>query len=341
MSRPSGRPQQRRRINLALQGGGVNGAFTWGVLDRLLELDLFDYEGVVGTSAGAVNAVALAAGLAAGGPAAARQRLARIWAGVADLAEMNPLARVGRQLEANPLLRDVIGVQRRFAMQFISMFSPYELNPFGFDPLRDLLEREIDFAAVRAQDVVKLFVNATDVESGRSHVFTEMNMSIDVIMASTCLPMVSRAVEIDGRYYWDGGFSENPPIYPLIYGCETADTLLVLITPRTDQGEPRTVERIFARLNQITFTASLRHELRQIQLMEHLRRVGELGSGTLERAHLHLIDAEGAAIDKGWQGSVNFDADVIADLHRKGRVAADAFLDAHLDDIGQRSTIHW
>lgn len=331
----------RRRINLALQGGGVNGAFTWGVLDRLLERDVFEFEGVVGTSAGAVNAVALAGGLAKGGPAGARRLLAEVWSGVAGLAELNPLARAGRGLDANPVLREMLGAQRRLATQFLALFSPYELNPFGFDPLRELLARLIDFRAVREQEIVKLFVNATDVELGRSHIFTEMSMTIDVVMASSCLPMVSRAVEIDGRYYWDGGFSENPPIYPLLYGCETPDTLLVLITPRTDAGEPTTVERIFTRLNQITFTASLRHELRQIQLLEHLRRVGELESGTLERAHLHLIEAEGAATERGWQGGLNFDAALIAELHHRGRAAADAFLEAHLQDVGQRSTIRW
>ena len=333
--------KERRRLNLALQGGGVNGAFTWGGLDRLLERDLFDFDGVVGTSAGAVNAVALASGLARGGNAGARQTLAAIWSAVGALSRANPLAKMDRALDANPAFRPMFEMQRRFARNFMSMFTPYDLNPLDINPMRDLLVRLIDFPAVRDQDKVKLFVNATDVETGRSHIFTEMNMTVDVILASGCLPMIAQAVQIDGRYYWDGGFSENPPIYPLIYGCETPDTLLVLITPQTDAGEPRTLEKIFSRLNQITFTSSLRHELRQIQLLEHLRRVGELESGTLERTHLHLIDAEAVLTDKGWMSATTVDDAVIAGLHAKGRAAADDFLDAHLDDIGHRSTIRW
>ena len=341
MARIGPEASTRRRINLALQGGGANGAFTWGVLDRLLELDLFEFEGVVGTSAGAVNAVALAHGLADGGTAEARQALDTVWSGIADLSLLNPFASAATFLESNPLFRDAIGAQRRFASQFLGMFTPYELNPLGLNPVRDLLERVIDFRAVRAQDMVKLFVNATDAESGRSRIFTEMDMTVDVVMASGCLPMLSQAVEIDGRHYWDGGYTENPPIYPLIYGCETPDTLLVLITPRAEAGEPRTMERIVSRLNRIIFTSTLRHELREIQLLEHLRRVGELTPGTLERAHLHLIDAEGEIEDRGWQSATSIDRALLLGLRDKGRAAADAFLDTHFADIGHRSTIAW
>lgn len=339
MARSNAEAPARRRINLALQGGGVNGAFAWGVLDRLLELDLFDFEGVVGTSAGAVNAVAFAHGMAQGGPAGARATLAEIWTGIAAFAQGNPLAVATAMVNANPFLREVFGAQRRLAYHLMSLFSPYQLNPFDINGVRDLLSRVIDFEAVRRQDRIKLFVNATDVETGRSRVFSEMDMSVDVVMASSCLPTISQAVEIDGRFYWDGGFSENPPIYPLLYACETPDTLLVLITPLNGTGEPRSVDHIMSRVNQITFTSTLQHELRQIRLLEHLRRVGELSDGTLERTHLHMINAESTVEDRGWQSMVEVDPPQLSALREKGRAATDTFLKAHLGDIGVRSTI--
>ena len=331
----------RRRINLALQGGGVNGAFTWGVLDRLLERDPFDIDGIVGTSAGAINAALLAHGLSQGGPTAARVTLGTFWSGIASLSKMNPMAKVQPMIDANPLLKTALGIQQKLAIQFLSLFSPYQLNPLDYNPMRDMLTRLIDFKALQVQDKVKLFVNATDVESGASRIFSEVEMSVEVIMASSCLPMISHAVQIEGRYYWDGGFSENPPIFPLLYGADATDTLLVVITPRSSKGEPKTMDEILSRLNQITFNASLRHEIRQIKLLEHLRQIGELTPGTLERSHLHMIDAESSIEDKGWQGMVEIDQNVIAALFEKGRTAADAFLDAHLGDIGQRSTIVW
>jgi NTE family protein len=326
---------------LALQGGGVNGAFTWGVLDRLLERDIFDIEGVVGTSAGAVNAVLLAHGLHQQSPDTARTALAAFWQGIISLGQKNPLRELNKLLNLNPFMNQILTAQRDITMSFLSMFSPYQLNPFNMNPMRDLLLQTVDFNALQSQQNIKLFLNATDVETGESRIFNEAEATVDVVMASACLPQISQAVKIDGRYYWDGGLSENPPIFPLIYGCETPDTLLVLITPRTGKGEPRDMDRILSRLNQITFNATLRNEMRQIRLLEHLHKIGELKIGTLERAHLHLIDAEASIEDKGWQSMVTIDERVITKLFEQGRAASDHFLDLHLDDIGHRSSIAW
>lgn len=330
-----------RPINLALQGGGAHGAFTWGVLDRLLEADVFAFEGVVGTSAGAVNAAALVHGLVAGGPAAARTALDTVWTRIADLAQANPLRQLDGVFGAHPALKPVVDLHRQIAYGVLGAFSPYQLNPFGINPLRDLLLATVDFAALQRQDRVKMFVNATDVATGDSRVFTEMEMSVEVVLASGCLPMIAHAVEIGGRHYWDGGFSANPPIYPLVYACETRDTLLVLITPMNGAAEPRTMDAITSRMNQITFTSTLRNELRHIRLLEHLRRNQDLTSGTWETVRLHMISAGDAVADLGWESMLAADRAQLLALRAKGREAADAFLARHLDDVGTSSTITW
>ncbi|MGO1117453.1 patatin-like phospholipase family protein [Rhodovibrionaceae bacterium A322] len=328
-------------LNLALQGGGANGAFTWGVLDRLLEKDAFAFEGVVGTSAGAINAAALTQGLASDGPEEARRLLALVWEKLADMADMNPMKPLEQTLKTNPALKTFADFQKQLSYRVLSLFSPYQLNPFDINPLRDLLDSVLDFDLIQNQDKIKLFLNATDVETGESRIFTEMETSLDVVLASGCLPMMHQAVKVGERHYWDGGFSANPPIYPLVYGCEAPDTLLVLITPMSGKGVPKTMDTIAARLNQLTFTSHLRNELTHIRLLETLRSQGDLSGGTWEQTHLHMINAESTVETEGWESMVEVDRTQLYALRDKGREAADSFLAGHLADVGKRSTIDW
>jgi NTE family protein len=220
-----------RVVNLALQGGGSHGAFAWGVLDRLLEEEALSFEGICGTSAGAANAVVLADGFAAGGREGAKQALRGYWQRVSDLWSRGPFtpSSIGGG-NSDFGLENSLGF--RFIEPMTHFASPYQLNPFNLNPFRDMLAEAIDFDRVRRQTALKLFVCATDVETAKVKIFTGKDLGVDHVLASTCLPLLMQAVEIDGAYYWDGTYSGNPAIYPLVYECDSRDILLVHITPR-------------------------------------------------------------------------------------------------------------
>jgi NTE family protein len=256
-------------VALALQGGGSHGAFTWGVLDRLLEDERIVIEAVSGTSAGAMNAAALAAGYAQAGREGARRALDRFWLSTSERATFSPFQRtlldrlLGRwNLDHAPgyLWFSLLG----------RLFSPYQINPLNHHPLRDILARQIDMDAVHACRALRVFVTATNVRTGRPRVFGQTDLSLDALLASVCLPHLFQTVEIDGDPYWDGGYMGNPAIWPLIYGCQTADVVLVQINPLIREGVPRTALEIDNRMNEIAFNASLMHEMRAIAFVQRL-----------------------------------------------------------------------
>jgi NTE family protein len=326
-----------KRVNLALQGGGAHGAFTWGVLDRLLEDGRLSIEGVSGTSAGAVNAVMLADGLARGGREEARKRLAEFWR-AASLGGNLPgpqRAVLDRLLSFLPMH----GLPMQAFVDGLSRhFSPYDFNPLDINPLKDLITRSVDFDAVRAFTDLQLFVSATNVHTGAARVFTHEEITADVVMASAALPFVFKAVEIDGVPYWDGGYSGNPAILPLVQKDAGTDVLVVQINPVERPATPTSARDILHRINEITFNSSLAAELNTIALIGRLIEQGQLKPAAGYRhVNLHRIALIGRRLNAASRLKTDFD--FFEMLHRAGRRAARRFLDEHFDDIGARSTI--
>ena len=321
-----------KRINLALQGGGAHGAFTWGVLDYLLEDGRLEFSGVSGASAGAVNAVMLADGLARGGPEEARKRLAEFWraASIGGSLPGPQRAVLDRMLSLFPMAGSPVQV---WVDTVARMMSPYDFNPLNINPLKDLVERFVDFDAIRRYDALELFITATNVHSGRMRVFRREDVSADVVMASSALPHVFRAVEIEGEPYWDGGFTGNPAILPLITSNGADDVLLVQIAPLVRDDTPTTARDILSRVNEISFASSLAAELRALEY------VGRNLNGGKDSINVHRIHLEGLDKKLGTASRLKTDYDFFALLHRAGRRAARRFLERHFDDIGQRSTL--
>ena len=330
--------KDRRRINLALQGGGAHGAFTWGVVDHLLEDGRIHIAGVSGTSAGAMNAVMLADGLARGGGEEARKRLAEFWRAASIGGDLPGAQRavLDRVLALMPMDASPV----RFMVDTMSrMLSPYDLNPLNINPLKGLIERFVDFDAIRGFKDLDIFISATNVHSGRLRVFKREEINADVVMASAALPLVFRAVEIEGEPYWDGGFTGNPAILPLIEANEIDDVLVVQISPLSRNSTPTSARDIVHRVNEITFNSSLDSELRAL---EYIGRIaGKRGKAATHagniKVHRIVLDSSGKKLGAGT--GLNADYDFFALLHRAGRRAARRFLDEHFGDIGQRSTL--
>jgi NTE family protein len=326
----------RRVLNLALQGGGSHGAFAWGVLDRLLEQESLYFEGVSGTSAGAANAVVLADGFAAGGREAARQALRAYWQRVADLwsrGPFKPSLKAGGNTDFG--LENSPGF--RFIEPMTHFASPYQLNPFNYNPFRDMLTEAIDFERVRRQTPFKLFICATDVQTAKVKVFAGKELRVDHVLASTCLPLLMQAVEIDGNYYWDGMYSGNPAIYPLVYECESRDILLVHITPAERPGVPTTSPAIMNRMQEISSNTSLIREMRMIASYNKLIEQGKMGGG--KRMLMHVIEAEEFIRAFSWSSRLNADWDFLQHLCNVGRARADQWLAANFDRLGLESTV--
>jgi len=334
-------PTPRKKVNLALQGGGAHGAFTWGVLDHLLDDGRLVIEGMSGTSAGALNAVMFADGMARGGPAEARKRLADFWRAVSIDGEL-------------PLMQRQI-VERLFTFLplegspaqawFDSMsryFSPYDLNPLNINPLRDMIERFVDFEAVRRYTDMQLFVSATNVITGRLRIFPREKISAHVVMASAALPMVFQAVEVDGVPYWDGGYLGNPVIFPFFRNTTTEDVLIIQINPVERREVPTAARDIMNRINEITFNSSLLAEYRAIEFVARLIDQGRLprglGPGQYRRINAHRIVLGDGQKAYSADTKMSTDYDFFRMLHTSGRRAARRFLDEHFDDIGVRST---
>jgi NTE family protein len=323
-------------IDLGLQGGGAHGAFTWGVLDRLLEEPWLLFDGVSGTSAGAMNAVVMADGLATGGRAQARIALEQFWKRVSDAALLSPLRRGPLEILTGRWTLDYSPV---FAALDIAarVVSPYDVNPRGANPLRQILADCVDFTRL-LHAPIKIFVTATNVRTGRGRVFRNADITPDVLLASACLPTLFQAVEIDGDPYWDGGYSGNPTMVPLIRECSSSDTILVQINPIERPGTPRTAREIHNRVNEVAFNAVLIKELRAAAL---LRRAADPGSGegrVWANMRMHRI-ASDVMIDLGYSSKLLAEWDFFRMLRDAGRQAAQAFLDAHSNDLGLRSTL--
>jgi NTE family protein len=322
-------------IDLALQGGGSHGAFTWGVLDRLLEEPWLRIAAISGTSAGAMNAAVLADGWMDGGAEGAREALEKYWRRVSRAAASSPLQRsffdrvMGRwSFDTSPVY---------VAMDLMSrILSPYDLNPFGLNPLRDLLAESIDFDRLD-RSPIKLFITATNVRTGRGRIFRNADITADVLLASACLPTMFRAVEIEGEAYWDGGYAGNPTITPLIRESDAHDTILVQINPRERPDTPRSATDILNRLNEISFNSPLMKELRMIAL---LRQVADPGTGEGARwaqMRTHWIGTN-KLLEFGASSKLNAEWEFVTMLRTEGRRAASEFLDTDGGNLGIRST---
>jgi NTE family protein len=322
-------------VDLALQGGGSHGAFTWGVLDRLFEEPWLRIEAISGTSAGAMNAALVADGWAQGGAEGAKAALDTYWRRVSDAAAFSPLQRspldrlMGRwTLDTSPayLVMDLM----------TRVLSPYDLNPFGHNPLRAILAENIDFDRL-ASAPIKLFITATNVRTGRGRIFRNAEITADVLLASACLPTMFQAIEIDGDPYWDGGYAGNPTLTPLVRESDADDIILVQINPRERSDPPRTASEILDRLNEISFNSPLMKELRMIAL---LRQVADPGQGEGARwagMRTHRIMSDALA-NFGASSKLNAEWEFVSLLKEEGRKNAEAFLAVHGDDLGRHST---
>lgn len=328
--------RQPERLNLALQGGGAHGAFTWGVLDALLENPGLEFEGLSGSSAGAMNAVVLADGWMKGGREGARQSLTEFW------------TEVGKQMPWGAMIQgegDAISLSpaTKWLANLAGHFSPAQLNPLDLNPLRDLLKRQVDFGQLRARSPFKLFIGATQANSGKLRVFRETELSVDVLLASACLPKVHHPVEIDGEPYWDGGYTANPAVFPLFYDCDSHDVLLVLLSPLKHENTPQTVQEIEARIVELAFNA---HFMREMRMFAH---AAEFSSPTfmrwgrlerrLQKARFHMIDSSQLASLERTETKLLAHAPFLALLHEQGRERAAQWLQAHAADVGRRSSI--
>ncbi|MEL6206545.1 MAG: patatin-like phospholipase family protein [Pseudomonadota bacterium] len=337
-----GQGRQRRHvksINLALQGGGSHGAFTWGVLDRMFEEDQLWIEAISGTSAGAMNAVVAACGMYDNGAAGARDALEEFWHAVSVAGQASPIKRTPLDMLVGNWSMDLS--PGYFWMDLMSrVASPYDLNPMNLNPLRDIVASHIDFAKVTNETDMGLFVSATNVETGRARVFHRHEITLDVVMASACLPTMFKAVEIDGVPYWDGGFMGNPVLFPFIDHSPSSDILIVQINPLSRPGTPRRARDIQNRVNEITFNASLLRDLRVIDLIDRLLEDGALSEADYRRVYLHMIDdACDEMIDFGASSKLNSEWAFLTHLRDIGRAAADRWLKAHFGAIENASTL--
>jgi NTE family protein len=323
-------------VDLALQGGGAHGAFTWGVLDRLLEEPWLQIDGISGTSAGAMNAAALAYGYTSRGNDGARTALETFWRRVAEAGRFSLIQRgpldvlLGRwTLDNSPAF---------IAMDMMSrLFSPYDLNLTGWNPLRQILTEGVDFERV-AQSPIKLFVTATNVATGRARVFRNAELTPEVLIASACLPTMFQAIEIDGEAYWDGGYSGNPTITPLVRECTSQDTIIIPINPIERKGTPRTATEILNRLNEVAFNAVLLKELRMIALLRRVANPGDEEGGKWAKMRVHSIRNE-VMTELNASSKLIAEWDFFCLLRDKGRRSAQAFLERHAEELGQRSTL--
>lgn len=325
-------------MKLALQGGGAHGAFTWGVLDRLLEDDRIEIEALVGTSAGAMNAAVTAYGLSVGGAAKAREMLETFWRKASDAGKKGPLqpSPIDKLLSVGNM---DFSPMYHFFNSLSQVLSPYQLNPANINPLREIIAEVVDFESLRANKLAaKLFICATNVKNGRIRVFTRDEITPDAVMASACLPFLFQAVEVDGHFYWDGGYCGNPPIFPLIYEKGTNDILIVQINPINIPEVPNTAAAILDRINTLSWNSSLMREMRAIHFVTNLLDNNELDREKYPRVFIHSIDAEELLAKFSVSSKLNPDWDFLCHLRGIGREKADAFLVNHFDQIGQTST---
>ena len=329
---------QRDTINvdLALQGGGAHGAFTWGVLDRLLEEPWLEIEGISGTSAGAMNGAVMASGYAREGRDGARQALEGFWRKVSKAARFSPFQRgpvdilLGRwTLDNSPafLMMDLMA----------RMVSPYDVPSVGGNPLADVLAESLDFSALR-NGPIKVFVTATNVRTGRARVFRNADLGVEALLASACLPQLFQAVEIDGEAYWDGGFAGNPTLVPLVTELESDDTILIPINPIDRPGMPRSARDILDRVNEISFNAVALKELKMMALLRKVADPGDSEGAAWARMRLHMVRND-VMVELGYSSKLNAEWPFLEWLRDAGRQAGEEFLRDHAAAIGKHSSI--
>ncbi|HVZ04067.1 patatin-like phospholipase family protein [Hyphomicrobium sp.] len=324
-----------RLVDLALQGGGSHGAFTWGVLDRLLEEPWLTIDGISGTSAGAMNAAVLVDGHAAGGAEGARSALETYWRNVSQAALLSPFRRTPLDVMLGRWTLDTSPVF--VAMDLMSrMFSPYDLNPGGANPLHEILAQNIDFGRL-ARAPIKLFVTATNVHTGRGRVFRNADITPEVLLASACLPTLFQAIEIDGKSYWDGGYSGNPTITPLVRECSSKDTILVQINPIERSETPRSARDILNRLNEVSFNSVLMKELRMIAMLRQVADPGNCEGKLWANMRIHRITSE-KMLSLGYSSKLNAEWEFLCMLRDEGRRSAEAFIERDGKNIGSRSS---
>ena len=332
----------QKPVNLALQGGGAHGAFAWGVLDKLLEDGRLAIQAMSATSAGSMNAVVMAYGFSIGGPDGARAKLTEFWQQIAETGmRYSPVQSMpwDKWLEGFGLKPDVSPTYLYFEA-LTHTFSPYQLNPMNFNPLRDVLEKVVDFDHLKQCKVTaKLFISATNVRSGKIKVFENEELSADAVLASACLPYIFQAVEIGGEAYWDGGFMGNPAIYPLIYHGASRDVVIVHINPIERQELPRTAPEIFDRINEISFNSSLMREMRAIAFVARLVGDGKVDADRYKHMLIHSIRNDAELAKLGVASKMMPDWEMISHLKEVGRKCAGAWLDAHFDQVGKASSI--
>lgn len=326
---PAGKP---KTVNLALQGGGSHGAFTWGVLDALIEDGRLDFEAITGTSAGAMNAVVLADGFMRNGADGARERLREFWFGVSRASYTALGSILGPILSFWNMPRSGFGMMD-------SLFAPMTMNPLDINPLRTLLEELVDFERVRANEGLRIFVTATNVRDGKIRIFSGREINADAVMASACLPYLFRAVEIDGEAYWDGGYTGNPALFPFFTETRAEDILLVQVNPVRREELPRTATEIMERASEITFNAALLREFRAIDFVNRLLDEGKLDPKDYRRNRLHRIDATEALASHTASSRMETSWHFFETLHAAGRTAAQTWMAQNYDAIGRRGTL--
>lgn len=330
-----------KTVNLALQGGGAHGAFTWGVLDALLEDGQLRFEGVCACSAGTMNALALAYGLHLGDNETAREKLEQFWYAIHRSGRLfNPVQRMPWERNGDWNMDQSLSFFMLDSMT--RLFSPYQLNPLDINPLKDVLLEQIDFDALRQCTALKLFISATHVKTGKVRVFDNAQVSIEAALASACLPFLFKAVEVEGEHYWDGGYMGNPSLFPLFYKTETRDILLVHVNPIERDEVPTQAASIMNRLNEITFNNSLLKDMRAIALVKKLLEndmLNEKYRAQYKDVLLHSVRADEAMCDLGVSSKLDTDWHFLTQLRDKGREAAQAWLDQHRADIGVRDTV--
>lgn len=327
-----------KKIDLALQGGGAHGAFSWGVIDRLLDDNNIEIDGICGTSAGAMNGVCTSYGLNKGGKNLAKHLLVKFWHRISEAGKLSMLQPSWIDKMVSPGNMDYSPMYKMFSMTSENL-SPSQFNPLGLNPLEKILNDLIDFDELHRMSPPKLFVCATNVKTCKPKVFGPNEISSKAVLASACLPYLYKAVEIDGEYYWDGGYMGNPPLTPLTKHTEgTDDILLVQINPFNIDVVPSTIEEIKDRVNEISFNSSLTLEIKNLEFINSLVEKGITLDGKLKKINLHSISADNSLGDLNLSSKLNTSWDFLMHLKNLGYAACNTWIENNFDNIGNNST---
>lgn len=338
VKQPATKKTARKTINLALQGGGAHGAFTWGVLDALLEDGRLEIEAISGTSAGAMNGAVLMTGLTKGGPEGARKALSAFWRDVSLDGHISPNARALFDVLMTPWK---IGAAAGQSVMDASrnVYSPYDYNPLDINPLCGVVESHIDFKMLRETEGPELFIAATSVHNGKLRIFSRKELTADMLMASAALPLLFRAVYVDGEPFWDGGYMGNPALFPLFKVEETDDIILVQINPIERDNVPDNTMDIMERVNEITFNSPLLNEFRAIEFVARLVEGGVLHDNKHKAIRMHRIEAQALLNSFGTASKLQADWAFFTKLFEIGQGSAKQFMSRHFDDLGKRATL--